>query len=378
MINANQYNCTGCGACKLSCPTKCIEMIPDDEGFLIPKINKVKCIDCNICERVCPEINTLENKNKGKVYAFYNKDSEMREKSSSGGFFYSIAEYVISQNGIVCGAIFDSQMKVIHACSNSIDDVKKMMKSKYVQSDTRETFKEIKKYLEINYIVLFCGTPCQVGGLKKYLKKDYTNLITIQLICHGVPSPLLFEKYKEYLIKRFSLKKISEFSFRDNNKFIMSISDGEKRKKWQGNTDRYLRPFIKGKNYRMCCYSCKYSQNHISDFTIGDFWGLEHYYENFCDGKGISFVMINSNKGKEIFYELNSETIEATYNLASKHNKNLLNPSPLDKDRRDFYKNINDSNYIENLKKYIPLSAKIVSKLPENIIKKISSILYHE
>lgn len=369
MINPSQHNCTGCTACIMSCPIKCIHMKQDEEGFLVPKVDAEKCVKCNLCDQICPELNRKNVINIGKVYAFKNNDLHIRLNSSSGGAFFTVAKYVIEKNGIVCGALFDNNLKLIHKCVSCLEDVKKMMGSKYIQSYIGNVYEEIRKNLVAKKIVLFTGTPCQVAGLKSYLRKEYDNLLTIQLICHGVPSPLLFEKYKIYLKNKYSIKEIEYLSFRKNNKFVITVQGDGRKLSWKGSIDLYLRPFIKGKNYRYCCYSCQYSKNHIADITIGDFWGVEKYYKQFCDSHGISFLMLNTSKGKQIFNLMeNVSFIQSKYDIAAKNNNNLLNPTVLNKDRYIFYKDINDSNYIKNLKKFVPLKAIVASKLPNSLL----------
>lgn len=376
MINANQHNCTGCGACIASCPQKCIHMKYDLEGFIIPVVDVNRCVNCNLCDKVCPEKKEKKVSKDGDVYAFKNNDLEIRLKSSSGGVFFSVAKKIIENKGVVCGALFDNDLRLIHKCTSELSDVAKMMGSKYVQSYIGDVYSQIKGYLNSDREVLFVGTPCQVAGLKSFLNGDYDNLFTIQLICHGVPSPLLFEKYKEYLCKKHSMTRLDKISFRDNNRFKITITCEDEKKSWQGSTDLYLRPFIKGKNYRYCCYNCLYSQNHIADITIGDFWGAEKYYKDLCDSHGISFFMVNTKNGEKMFKNLeNITTISSDYDIASKHNSNLNIPSKIDADREDFYKDINKSNYIESLRKYVPLSAVIASKLPKRLIEIIQVII---
>lgn len=377
MINANQTNCTACTACLHKCPVGCISFKQDNEGFFYASVDTEKCINCNICNKVCPEKNLIRNQNKSKVYAVKLEDTNIRLKSSSGGVFISIAMKVLSQNGFVCGAIYDDDMKVVHCCTNGIDIVKKMMGSKYVQSDLNDSFVSVKKILENkNVPILFTGTPCQVAGLKKYLNKDYDQLITIQLVCHGVPSPKLFEKYKEYLTKKLKIRELKLLTFRDNNKFKITVYDEKNFFKWNGNADLYLRPYIKGKNYRMVCYDCKYSNNHIADFTIGDFWGLEELEPSFCDGKGVSICMINSSKGEKLFDSIEGITsISMKYSEAAKNNQNLIRPSVKDPDRDYFYDGIDENDYFESLKKYIPLYIKLTSRLPLNYIEKFYRVL---
>ena len=213
----SKQECCGCQACFNICPKNAIEMIEDNEGFKYPSINKEKCIKCGLCEKVCPYVNEYSKKqilNESIAYGGWNLNEEIRRISSSGGIFTAIAKYIIEKNGVVCGAIFDENLNVVHDIVDNLNDLKKMNGAKYVQSDMRDNLKKIKKYLDNGRLVLFSGTPCQVSGLNSYLNKEYNNLYTCDIVCHGVPSPKVFNKYKKELEKDNS-SKISFINFRD-------------------------------------------------------------------------------------------------------------------------------------------------------------------
>ena len=188
----NDPNCSGCSACFNICPQRCISMVEDKEGFLYPRINKEKCINCGLCKKACPALATDKYVVPSTFYACKSKNEELRSKSSSGGVFSSLAEYVIHNNGVVFGAAFNRNMELSHIGVNKKEDLSKLMGSKYLQSDLKNTFNEVKTYLCNNRFVLFSGTPCQVAGLKAYLQDDYKNLYLADLACHGVPSPKIF------------------------------------------------------------------------------------------------------------------------------------------------------------------------------------------
>lgn len=375
MIEVSQVNCTGCGACLQICPMQCIEMKADDEGFWIPKINAKECIECNRCEEVCPEKNVLEGVQEGTVYAYKNSKSEIREKSTSGGFFYACAERIIKENGYVFGAIYNEKLEVIHSFTDNLREVCKMMGSKYVQSDVGNCCVDVRKLLLEGRKVLFTGTPCQIAGLKRYLGKEYENLFTIQLICHGVPSPLLFEKYKKYLKQKYHMGGLKHISFRDDDgyRIRIRIRSDDKTIYLKGSTDLFLRPFLKGLNYRYCCYSCKYAHNHVADITIGDFWGAEKVMPDFYEEGGISCVIVNTEKGMKLFDAVVEETEvkKTTYSDAARKNRNLLKPTLFPKERREFYTDIEKQNYVKELRKYIPLKARIGAMLPKTMIELI-------
>lgn len=373
MIEVSQMNCTGCGACLQICPVQCIEMKMDEEGFEIPKVNIEKCIKCKRCEDVCPEKNVLEGVQEGTVYAYKNSRSEIRKKSTSGGFFYACAEMIIKEEGYVYGAIYNDELKVVHSSADNMQEVCKMMGSKYVQSDMGNCYVDVRKLLLENKKILFTGTPCQIAGLKRYLGKEYANLVTIQLICHGVPSPLLFEKYKNYLKQKYHMDILKHISFRDDEGYRIRIRSVDRTIYLKGSTDLFLRPFLKGLNYRYCCYNCKYAHNHIADITIGDFWGAEKVMPDFYEDGGMSCVIVNTEKGKEVF-DIVVEEIEnrkSRYSDAARKNQNLLKPTSLPKERKDFYVDLEKQNYIKKLQKYVPLKARIGGILPKQIVSLI-------
>ncbi|MBO5852165.1 MAG: Coenzyme F420 hydrogenase/dehydrogenase, beta subunit C-terminal domain, partial [Clostridia bacterium] len=205
--------CSGCSACLHICPKNSISMEPDKNGFLRPVIDETKCTNCGLCKKTCPVLNKKEQQEKNvQAYAVINKDEGVRKDSSSGGVFTQIAKYVLSKNGVVFGALFDENFKVKHAYIESENDLIKLQKSKYVQSEIGVTYKEAKNFLDQGRFVLFTGTPCQIGGLQAYLKKPYDNLITQDFICHGVPSPKV---WKKYIDKKKKVGNIKEVSFKD-------------------------------------------------------------------------------------------------------------------------------------------------------------------
>ena len=198
----DKKNCCGCSACAQICPRKCILMQEDDEGFLYPKVDKKSCIDCHLCERVCPVLNQSKPKKPLKVYASINKDENIRLCSSSGGIFTALAEKVIAEGGVVFGARFDDKWEVVHDYVETKEDLSKFRGSKYVQSRIENCYKEAEVFLKAGRIVLFSGTPCQIAGLILFLKKSYNNLLTVDFVCHGVPSPGVWRRYLKEEIAR--------------------------------------------------------------------------------------------------------------------------------------------------------------------------------
>ena len=298
-------DCVGCGACANTCPKNCLNMIADKDGFLHPEIQKNNCTNCGACERVCPIINKkTKDEESIPVYAVYSKNDNVRISSSSGGLFYTVAKYIIENGGIVYGAALDENLYLSHKGVDSIEDLHLFQGSKYIQSDIKLCFREIKTHLsDENRPVLFCGTPCQVEGLLCYLKKPYKNLFTLDFICHGVPSPKAWQEYINYQEKAFSSKAYSA-SFRDKTNGWTSFSS---ELKFTNNTeylkvhhkDAYMKAFLQNISLRKSCYACKVkSMNRNSDITMGDLWGIKNILPHITDDKGVSAVFVQSEKGK--------------------------------------------------------------------------------
>ncbi len=301
--------CTGCSACFNICPANAISMKKDREGFLSPKIDFEKCIHCGLCNGVCPSLYPPPRDEQfplPKVYAAWNKNEKVRLESSSGGIFSALAEYFLEKKGYVCGAAFDENNKLNHIIVSNRRDFKKLRGSKYVQSEIGSTFKEIKELLEKDRWVLFSGTPCQAAGLRNYLKKDYEKLLVIDIVCHGVPSSLVFEKYLKE-VEAEKKKGIKKISFRDksvgwkNPRFVLKTEKGLDLINKELYEDTFGRGFLTNMLLGHPCTNCEYSEfRKVSDLTLGDFWGVWNYKLELDDNKGTSNVMINNEKG--LFY----------------------------------------------------------------------------
>lgn len=335
MIDVNNIkNCCGCQACVNACPVNAIKMVENHEGFKYPLINKEKCIHCNKCNTVCQIEHENEHAAQGVFYAAINRSSNDLMKSSSGGMFLAIARYIVEKEGYIAGCIFDDSIIAKHVVSNDISIVEKMCGSKYVQSNIGDTYKEIKCLLENGHMVLFTGTPCQVHGLLLFLRKPYCNLITIDLICHGIPSPLLWQRHKDWMEKKKN-KKIVFYNFRDKTKSGWSLNyycrfNDSSTITGISNLDPYYTDFLRGKNYRECCYECKYATPiRCSDITIGDYWGGEQLHENLKTTKGLSLLIVNSEKAKRIIDEIKDsiEVEETNVEYALKTNTQLVKPT---------------------------------------------------
>lgn len=352
--------CTGCMACKNVCPRSAIS-IKQIDGFDYPQINENMCISCNLCEVVCPVNNARSgNKEIKKIYACKSKNDEIRMKSSSGGIFTIIAEEIIKQEGVVFGACFDEKFNVVHDYTENSEGLEKFKGSKYVQSKIGTSFKKVREFLEKGRKILFVSTPCQVEGLYTYLRKDYENLITIDLICHGVPSTEVWRKYLEYKEGR-SEQNLKDISFREKKNlgwrdFEMRFSYLEGEECTSHHIDPYMQLYLKNIDLRESCYNCNFKkENRASDITIADFWGINEINPEFYDEKGVSAVILNSEKGKKIFEIIKDriDYIEEKMENILKYNYMLVESVPENERRKEFFEDLKNKSFEELIKKYL-------------------------
>lgn len=352
--------CCGCHACANICPKHCIEMVYDDEGFLYPKVDKKKCINCGLCEKICPILNKRKQKDRLTIAkATFNKNLEVRMKSSSGGIFSLLAEYILSQNGVVFGAGFDKNFKVVHTKIDKVEDIDKLRISKYVQSKIGDTYKQTKDLLNEGKTVLFTGTPCQIGGLLSYLGKDYSNLYTQDLICHGVPSPKMWEEYIKYREEEANAK-VKDVSFRKKFKnknqtsFYMAFDNGVEYIKCPSSKDSMMKLFLSHKCLRPSCHECAFKgENRQSDITLADFWGVSLIKPSMHTKFGTSLVLIHSEKGKKLFENIieKTKTKEVNYKIATTFNP-MMNKSAKEKNREKFMSDFKNLPFEQVVKKY--------------------------
>ncbi len=310
-------------------------MIEDKEGFLQPHIDADTCIKCHKCEKTCPIITPkpIPLDFETQAFAAINKDEAVRMRSSSGGMFHALAKWTIEQGGVVFGARFNEHWEVVHDYTETLDGIEPFMRSKYVQSRIGETFKQVKQFLDQGRQVLFVGTPCQIGGLYAYLNKDYHNLLSADLICHGVPSPGAWRVYKGEFVHG---QEFTEFRFRDKtngggpgmNQYVATTLDGIYSQNTQQNI--YHQSFIQGLTVRHSCHECQFRVYHrLSDLTIGDFWGCDKFCPEMYDKKGVSIVFCHTAKGLTLLDCLEGVYIkEQTQNHATKYNPSMdaINP----------------------------------------------------
>ena len=310
---ASRQYCTGCGACASVCPSGCIQMKEDLEGFLHPKIDTRVCIKCHRCERVCPVLcQEKKIQDKTKALVVINKDDSIRAESSSGGVFYSLAVWTITQGGVVFGARFNDQWEVVHDFTETIEGVFPLMKSKYVQSSLGTTLKKAKSYLDNGRWVLFSGTSCQLAALRSYLGKSYERLIQVDLICHGVPSPRVWKDYlneltdeNEHLVDIVFREKVNGWH-QQSIRYVFSSADLTNYSiVLPIDQDKYLYGFANNLFLRRVCYQCPFKTVHRNtDITLADAWGVEKFAPDMDDDKGTSLVLIHSSKGSYVFNEL--------------------------------------------------------------------------
>lgn len=299
----DKSKCCACTACKNICPKQAIEMISDEKGFLYPKIDENKCIKCGLCEKVC-FYNTGykildDHLEKIETYAIKHKDLQVRMASQSGGAFTIFSDEILKQNGVIYGVGFDKSLKVCYKRAETKDERDEFRGSKYVQSEIGDIFNQIKIDLKNGRKVLFSGTPCYVAGLTKFLgNKNIQNLFLIDIICHGVPSPKMFVDYLRFLENKYE-GKIENFNFRNKNFGWKSCVESFKINEKIYNNNIYAKLFSDCLAFRESCYKCKFTNlNRPSDITIADCWGIEKFKPNVNDDKGISLVIINTEKGK--------------------------------------------------------------------------------
>lgn len=367
-------NCCGCTACESICPQHCIEMKKDEEGFLYPVIEKDKCIKCELCQKVCVIGAKTQQTDVLGAYAAMNLDSYTRMISSSGGIFALLSEKVISENGVVFGAVLsDDCENVKHTIASNSSELRKMYGSKYMQSDLRGVYPQVKEALRNGKKVLFTGTPCQINGLRLFLGKEYENLLLVDIICHGVPSPALWSKYVASIEKKYHAT-VTDVNFRSKKygwqDFGINRIDKQNRELFiSKDQDPYMQMFLRNYCLRPSCYQCSAKEIRYSDITIGDFWGIENILPEMNDGMGTSAVIVRTEKGEAYFKQVASgmRVKETEYKAIVQHNsaevKSVYKPAQ----RERFFVDMNSKSFSALQRKYLKKSVK--SKLRSVLIR---------
>ena len=363
--------CNGCTACSSICPKKCIEMKENVDGFLYPAVNKNNCISCGLCDKVCPVNNDIKLNDVPSAYAAINKNKEERLNSSSGGVFSLIANYILDKNGYVVGAAYNDKFEVEHVIIDSKEELHKLRGAKYSQSRLGDVFGKIKELLDTDHYVLFSGTPCQVGGLKSYLRKDYEKLVLIDTVCHGVPSPLVWKKYVEYRSKTDNKGEIptsinlrSKSSGWSRYNYSIEFNYGKKSYSKVNGQDPYMKAFVGNYCLRESCYDCSFkSIQRVSDFTLGDYWGIWNQNPEMDDNKGTSLLLVHSIKGNRILEYIRNQLDSVPVDLEEsiKENPSMIKSSPINKDRNIFIGIVIREGFKQAIKKFeliIKMSAK--------------------
>lgn len=378
----DKKDCCGCTACYNICPKKAITMEADEEGFLYPQVNKELCVECGLCEKVCPVQHMPEvNQRKNESYVLRIKNQDILSESTSGGFISPLASWIFENNGVFCGATYDENFKVRHLCVGAQEEYNNSMfrGSKYVQSELGDCFGKIKDYLQLNKIVCFVGTTCQVNGLKAYLNKDYSNLITVDLVCHGTPSPKLWDKYLGYQSSKYK-SNIKSINFRNKtygyHSGTMKIQF-ENGKEYFGSArvDLMLKSFFKEISSRPICYACPFKTlDRCSDFTIYDCWHASDLVpELIDDDKGYTNVIVQSEKGNEIlqhirkYYEVYAVDTQKAVELDGIM---VLNSAKKHPDRDKYYKDLDKDSLEEHIQKFIPINE------VDYLVEKSKKLLY--
>lgn len=373
MINEKEkQTCSGCSACANICPNNCIEMRLDKQGFRYPHINHEKCIHCGLCDKVCENasLKTVASI-LPKGFAAFAKNDELRLSSSSGGVFTLLADKALEKDGTVVGAAFSEDFRTVrHLVADTKEDIKAFRSSKYLQSTIGDTFKKIRRQLKKGRYVLFSGTPCQVAGLKAFLQTDYDNLLCVDIICHGVPSPKVWAKYCDEI--EYKCKgKITSVNFRQKKfgweNFGMDLSfKGGKQLYLSKEEDPYLRLFLKNYILRPSCYHCSHKGiNRKADITIADFWGVHSILPDFSDGKGTSLMLVHTEKGR-LFVKAIEDYVklaEVDVNKAVELNKAAISSAKLPTKIGHFWKDFENMTIESLSKKYTPIRLKKKIKL---------------
>jgi len=358
----NRQQCTGCGACYNICPVGCIQMVPDAEGFLAPVVDEEQCTGCGQCQKACPELHLPRwaRDIAPRVFACWNSNEDIRLQSASGGLFSALAERIFENGGTVVGATYAEELTVKHILVQDRENAYRLRNSKYVQSDMGKTYQRVEERLTSGIRVLFSGTPCQVAGLRGFLGKEYDNLITCDILCHGVPSPLCFSSYLEYL-KNFLGEEVAAINCRDKRYdwqrhavFVRLVNSEEKR--LSGAQKGYFRAFYRGLSLREACYECRYcSTQRVGDISLGDFWGIgKRVPFGHPTRRGVSLGIVNTRKGEELFVRDDSRLAYEMRPLeeAVAGNNCLSLTTGRHPDRDEFYQDLVSHGFESVVRKY--------------------------
>ena len=408
-------NCCGCTSCVQRCPKHCISLSEDNEGFLYPQVDESVCTECGLCEKVCPILSPQEKIAPLSVVGAKNRNEQERIDSSSGGVFLPLARDVINKGGVVFGAVYDEAWEVHHVYTETIEGVYPMMGSKYLQSRIENTYREAETFLKQGREVMFVGSPCQIAGLHGYLRhKDYPNLLSVDFLCHGTPSPGV---WRQYLAETFAEKgkeqkppvaaagkntvlysslnamsPIRDIKFRDKNesgwKKYRFVVRGTSAPKADKNSvlssdihymNAYMRGFLSDIYLRPSCYACKCKNGAShSDLTIADFWGIHIVAPDFDDDKGVGLVLVNTPKGNDYFSRLDMDILPSTLEVAHQYNGGFNEHTKAHPKRAKFFALLQNGKTVEqavNVCLHVPLYKRCIAKGKRGVKKLIKFVL---
>ena len=357
----NEIDCCGCGSCAQCCPKQCIRMVPNQEGFLYPQINRDTCIECGLCQKHCPQMQEPVHRPMQKAYVVQCCDVDRLSRSASGGAFAALATRFLDNKGAVVGAAFSNTLVATHVVVERMEDLHKLQGSKYVASDLGDVYSRVKSILADGREVLFSGTPCQIAGLNAFLSKKYDNLTTVDLACHGTPSAQLFDAYLKWLGKKHG-GVIEKYRFRDKGPsgwgLVGSFACNGATTTLNPYCDPYYATFLRGETYRKSCYRCKYANlDRPADLTIGDFWGISQYSgkHDFTEKLGLSLLLVNSEKGRVVFESIldKVKVMDLSVDEACAGNGNLYRPTAEPAIRDVVYKQMETMSFDELQRHYL-------------------------
>ena len=377
-------DCCGCTACEQICPKKCITFKENNEGFMYPVVDESVCVNCGACVKHCPVMTPPHSDGVQNVYASKYCDTQKTKESTSGGIFIPLAKSTLEKGGVVFGCAYDENLVARHIAVEKEADLHKLQGSKYVQSDLSGIYSRVKSELKSGRNVLFSGTGCQVAGLRSFLGKDFDNLITVDIVCHGVPSPKLFEKYIGYLGSKLG-EPVKSYNFRSKKRhgwgLFYEVETDNIGKGGSGFDDPYYNAFLNCKTYREGCYNCRFANCDRQGYiTLADFWGIEYINPPFYSENGVSLVLVNTDKGKRLWKSLENciESVDSTVEQAVQMNKNLSSPSHRPECRDTIYDGFDgdfDSYVMQKLYVKPSLKRKLKSLVPVSLKGRIKHML---
>ena len=380
---ASKEDCCGCHSCCTACPQGCIEMVADDEGFLYPQINESLCIDCGICNKVCPVLAVAPKGEPPAAFAAWHRDGAIRAESSSGGTFSALMKQTLAQNGVVFGAAFDKGLVLCHQSAQNEVDCEKFKGSKYLQSKIGDSYHQVESYLRQGRRVLFSGTPCQVAGLYSYLGQNPDNLLTSDIVCHGVPSPKVFAAYKATLERRYGAK-VSRIAFRRKDcgwkRYSVALSfDNATEYRQVFTDDPFMLGFLRDTYLRPSCHACRFSRlPRVADITLGDFWGVDNHHPDWDDDKGTSLILVQTQKGQKALNACREGMVvhETDLELAVRSNPCICGSVNQGKNRTAFFRDLDRLPFERVVEKYMapqPCWLKVFTRLKNAVHSRYAS-----